>query len=103
MASVGTGMSAFAKSDEAGFAICYHGARSSNGGQQHRKSSSECPFCLIASQNNGQFALAGEALASPVYAAGLASRIVGSVGTHAFIPLFDRTTGVPRAPPVFSV
>jgi hypothetical protein len=105
MASVGTGMSAFAAPGQAGFVICGEGSAPAPGtaGGRHAPSSvPQCPFCFVAAQSAGHFALAGAAPAGPAYTALALAAVTDTIGGAAFIPHFRRTTGSPRAPPAFS-
>lgn len=103
VASVGAGMSAFAAPGQAGLVIC--GQVSAPGpASDHRPPSSvpQCPFCFVAAQSVGHFALTGTAPVAPAYTAVAFASIADSTGRVAFVPTFRRTVGDPRAPPTFS-
>jgi hypothetical protein len=105
MASVGTGMSAFAASGDAGIVICGQVSAlppGPAGDHQRPGSVPQCPFCFIAAQSAGQFALAGAAPVAPAYTAIAVALIADPIGGAAFVPRFRRTAGAPRAPPSFS-
>jgi hypothetical protein len=105
LASVGTGMSAFAASDHGGLIIC--GQVSAPGpspaGDRHRPNSApSCPFCFVAAQSVGHAALTGAAPAAPAYAGLAIAAMPDRNGRSAFVPRFRRVAGDPRAPPAFS-
>jgi len=105
MASVGTGMSALAAPGQAGFVICGQVSAPLPGpaGDRHRPSSPlQCPFCFVAAQTAGHFALAGAAPVVPTYAALAFASVADPIGRAVFVARFRRTTGAPRAPPGFS-
>ncbi len=105
MASVGTGMSAFAAPGQAGFVICgqVSASRSGHAGDhQQPDSAPQCPFCFIAAQTAGHFALAGAAPVAPAYTALAFASVTEAIKPAAFVPRFRRTAGAPRAPPAFS-
>lgn len=109
MASVGTGMSAFAASGQGGFVICGQspppvpGPGGDRRGDHGPNSVPPCPFCFVAAQTAGLIALTGAVPAPPAYA-GLAIAVVPDpVGPGAIVPRFRRVAGDPRAPPAVSV
>jgi hypothetical protein len=103
VASVGTGMSAFAAPGQAGFVICGQVSAPGPAGDRHPQSPvPQCPFCFVAAQNAGHFALAGAAPMAPVYTALAFSAFADPIGRAGFVALFRRTLGDPRAPPKFS-
>jgi hypothetical protein len=103
VASVGTGMSAFAAPGQAGFVVCGQVSAPGPGGDRHPPGSvPQCPFCFVAAQTAGHFALAGAAPMAPVYTALAFAAFADSIGRAGFVALFRRTRGDPRAPPAFS-
>jgi hypothetical protein len=103
VASVGTGMSALAAPGQAGFAICSQISAPGSAGDHHPSNSvPQCPFCFVAAQSAGHFALAGAAPAAPIYTALAFAAVADPIGHVAFVPPFRRTLGDPRAPPAFS-
>ena len=105
MASVGTGMSAFAAPGQAGFVICgeVSASRSGPAGDHHQPDSApQCPFCFIAAQTAGHFTLAGAAPVAPAYTALAFASVPDTFRRAVFVPRFRRTAGAPRAPPAFS-
>lgn len=101
MASVGTGMSAFAAPGDAGFVIC--GQVSTPTGDHHAPNPApQCPFCFVAAQSAGHLALTGEAPAAPVYTALAFAKVADPIRRATFVPRVPRTAGDPRAPPAFS-
>jgi hypothetical protein len=105
MASVGTGMSAFAAPGEAGFVICGHASASVPGhaGDRHSPSSvPQCPFCFVTAQTAGHFTLTGVAPIAPAYTPLAIATVADPIGRATFVPRFHRTAGNPRAPPAFS-
>jgi hypothetical protein len=105
MASVGVGMSAFAKSDQTGLVLlCGHGPASSpSGDRQDPKNAPQCPFCMVASQSTGQLALPGEAPAVPACVARHTLAASDAMDNQIVVARFYRTANSPRAPPAFSV
>jgi len=104
IAGIGAGMSAFAASDKAGFLICSQNSAPAPGsaGDRQKPSPPSCPFCFVAAQTAAHAALAGAVPAVPAYAALSLVADQGPVERDAYVPRFQRTTGDPRAPPVFS-
>ena len=107
IASVGTGMSAFAAPGQAPF-ICGQvsapAAAGKNHGDGHGPNSvPPCPFCFVAAQSAGLIALAGAAPVPPAYAGLVIAAVPAPIGPGVFVPRFRRTAGAPRAPPAFSV
>jgi hypothetical protein len=107
IASVGTGMSAFAAPGQAGV-ICGQVSPPGPAGDRHGdrrgpNSVPPCPFCFVAAQVAGHVALTGAVPAAPVYAGLVIATLADPIGPGAFVPRFRRAAGDPRAPPVFSV
>jgi hypothetical protein len=104
VASVGTGMSAFAAPGQAGFVICSQVSAPGSAGDHHPPNSvPQCPFCFVAAQSAGHFALAGVAPVALAYSALAFASVADPTGRAAFVPAFRRTLGDPRAPPPFSI
>lgn len=102
VASVGTGMSAFAGP---GPVICGASATPApgkSGDRQTPNPAPSCPFCFVAAQTAGHVALTGAAPPVPAYAGLVFAAEPNPVGRGIFVPVFRRTTGDPRAPPIFS-
>jgi len=103
MASVGTGMSAFATPGQVGFVICGRVSPPAPAGDHHAPNSGpQCPFCFVAAQSAGHFALTGEAPAGPVYTALAFATVADPIRRATFVLRFPRTAGEPRAPPALS-
>jgi hypothetical protein len=105
MASIGLGMSAVAASGPDGAALCSLASRHAPTPTDNRQKphpAPQCPFCFVAGQSAGYIALLGPIQAPPAYA-GLLIGAVSDRIDETFVPLFHRTLGDPRAPPVFSV
>jgi len=110
VAGVGTGMSAFAASGQAGFVICGRmpppapGPAGDRRGDGHGPNSvPPCPFCFVAAQSAGLIALTGAVPAPPAYAGLVIAAVPAPIGPGVFVSRFRRTAGAPRAPPAFSV
>jgi hypothetical protein len=103
MASVGTGMSAFAAPGKAGFVICSQVSAPAPAGDQHAPGSAPlCPFCFVAAQSAGHFALTGAVPVTPVYTAVAFAGVADLIGRATCVLRFPRKVGDPRAPPAFS-
>lgn len=102
VASVGTGMSAFAAPGQAGFVICGQVSAPGPGDRNPPSSVPQCPFCFVAAQTAGHFALAGAAPATPTYTVLAFALVADLISRPAVVPRFHRTVGDPRAPPAFS-
>jgi hypothetical protein len=102
VASVGTGMSAFAGPSAV---ICGTIASPAPGGAgDHRtpNPAPTCPFCFVAAQTAGHVALTGAAPAVPTYAGLVVAAVPDAIGHDVFVPVFRRAAGDPRAPPALS-
>jgi hypothetical protein len=103
VASIGSGMSAFAAPGQSGFVVCGKVSAPGPAGDRHPPSPvPQGPFCFVAAQTAGHFALAGAAPVAPVYTALAFASVEVPFGRVAFVPPFRRTLGDPRAPPAFS-
>ena len=105
MAGAGIGMSAFAASSGPGFVICSHAAATAPttpSVPQKQNPATQCPFCL-AGQTAGHAAWPGIPPVLPIYAASLVTAPLDRFSEQTPVFQLRRTTGNPRAPPVFSV
>jgi hypothetical protein len=102
VASVGTGMSAFAGPGSVICGTIAPSAPGKAGDRQTPRPSPSCPFCFVAAQTAGHIALTGAAPTVPAWTGPVVAAVPDPIGHGVFIPIFRRTAGDPRAPPAFS-